>query len=178
VANGRRGFLGANGGRASARFIDSPHRRQTLACTWERSAETLVRDGILHRALCLRRRDVHAGKLGNKCIGPLGSPPTHPDRPHFAVRGLTHTDRSDRFGHQNGSARWRCPKVMIVVLENSWEVVSLLATCRRESKVGMREERERRGTRADLYLLRGQICTCYATRSVLAARADLYLLRG
>jgi hypothetical protein len=33
---------------------------------------TVARAGILRRAPCLHRRDLHAGKVGNKCIGPLG----------------------------------------------------------------------------------------------------------
>jgi hypothetical protein len=72
-------------------------------------AATVARTKILRQAPCLRRRDVHAGEVGNKCIGPLDFPPTHPGMPHFAVHDLTHTDRFRLFQTQNGLAHWRCP---------------------------------------------------------------------
>jgi hypothetical protein len=36
----------------------------------------MARAGILHRASCLHRQDLHAGEVGNKCVSPLGCP--HP----------------------------------------------------------------------------------------------------
>jgi hypothetical protein len=67
-------------------------------------ATTVTRARILRRAPCLRRWDVHADKVGNKCVGPLGCPPTQPDRPHFGVRGPTQIDkigpfRTPKWGH-------------------------------------------------------------------------------
>jgi hypothetical protein len=36
------------------------------------------------------------------CVGPLGCPPTHPDKRVFSVCDPT---QMDYFGHRNGSAR-------------------------------------------------------------------------
>jgi hypothetical protein len=55
-------------------------------------AATVARVKILRQAPCLRRQDVHASEVGNKYIGPLSYLPTHPNKPHFDIRGLIQTD--------------------------------------------------------------------------------------
>jgi hypothetical protein len=55
-------------------------------------AAIVARAEILRRAPCLRRQDVHAGEVGNKYVGPLSYLPTHPNKPHFDIRGLIQTD--------------------------------------------------------------------------------------
>jgi hypothetical protein len=93
ASGGREGFSGGGGKecfwcpwtRASARFIGQPAPAGNVggragtaggkhwpARPSKLLAATVVRTGILHRASCLYRRDLHASEVGNKCVRPLG----------------------------------------------------------------------------------------------------------
>jgi hypothetical protein len=75
-------------------------------------AAIVARAEILRRAPFLHRRDVHAGEMDNKCVGPLGCP--LPIRTGLiAVHGLTHTDRFRPFQ----IAKWIGPLKMPLSLQ-------------------------------------------------------------
>jgi hypothetical protein len=126
ASGGREGFDGGGGKegfwcpwrRALARFIGPPAPAGNVggrtgtaggkhwpARPTKFLAATVARARILRRAPCLHRQDLHAGVVGNKCVGPLGCPP--PSQTDLILVFAARTKRTDsdtKMGRPAGDA--------------------------------------------------------------------------